>query len=234
MLPGYFLPHAVRLNEPGYEACQPSTTEASCKTAKVTVIGYGGEWPSPFLPILGIYNLAQTVYFYANSYLLIHTIHIGTTVLFISLMYQRTPLHTAAGKGYRYTVKSLIKKGADMKIEDNKGVSVWDYTNDLKYMSVVYYINVSVIYYTVMDNKMSLLHSAIYTCLSPSFSNDIQMYTYLILRRVDSMTFSGRCCTRQTAPQETDSGSLYCFVFFFLSIFPNKTVACFVITAPPI
>ena len=81
--------------------------------------------------------------------------------------------------------------------------------------------------------KMSLLHSAICTCLSPSFSNDIQMYTYLILRRVDSMTFSGRCCTRQTAPHETDSGSLYWSQQLYLQNFHNlhgrQILLCYII-----
>ena len=45
-------------------------------------------------------------------------------------MYQRTPLHTAAEKGYMYTVKQLVKKGADISIKDNKGVSAWDYTTE--------------------------------------------------------------------------------------------------------
>ena len=53
-------------------------------------------------------------------------------------MYQRTPLHTAAKEGYRYTVEYLVKKGADITIKDDKGVSAWDYTTvDLKYMSLV-------------------------------------------------------------------------------------------------
>ena len=39
-------------------------------------------------------------------------------------MYQRTPLHTAAGIGYKYTVEYLVMKGADINIKDNKGVSV--------------------------------------------------------------------------------------------------------------
>ena len=62
---------------------------------------------------------------------------VETTVLFVS-MYQRTPLHTAAKEGYRYTVEYLVKKGADITIKDDKGVSAWDYTTvDLKYMSLV-------------------------------------------------------------------------------------------------
>ena len=47
-------------------------------------------------------------------------------------MYQRTPLHTAAGEGYSYTVKYLIKNGADKSPKDDKGVSVLGYI-DLKH-----------------------------------------------------------------------------------------------------
>jgi len=49
-------------------------------------------------------------------------------------MYQRTPLHTAAGEGYSYTVRYLVKNGADKSLKDDKGVSVLDYTTvDLKH-----------------------------------------------------------------------------------------------------
>ena len=41
---------------------------------------------------------------------------------FVTFSYQRTPLHVAASKGRDYTVKCLVKKGADMDIKDNKGV----------------------------------------------------------------------------------------------------------------
>ena len=65
------------------------------------------------------------MYFYANSYLL-SDIRIILELLFYSFvsMYQRTPLHTAAGMGYMYTVEQLVEKGADISIKDNKGVSV--------------------------------------------------------------------------------------------------------------
>ena len=65
------------------------------------------------------------MYFYANSYLL-SDIRIILELLFYSFlsMYQRTPLHTAAGIGYWYTVEQLVKKGADISVKDNKGVSV--------------------------------------------------------------------------------------------------------------
>ena len=45
-----------------------------------------------------------------------------------------TPLHNAAGEGYIYTVKYLVKNGANKNLTDNKGVSVLDYTTvDLKH-----------------------------------------------------------------------------------------------------
>ena len=36
---------------------------------------------------------------------------------------QRTPLHIAVKEGYGHTVKSLVEKGADVNMPDNKGVS---------------------------------------------------------------------------------------------------------------
>ena len=36
---------------------------------------------------------------------------------------QRTPLHIAVREGQEYTVKSLVKKGADIDFRDNDGVS---------------------------------------------------------------------------------------------------------------
>ena len=75
------------------------------------------------------------MYFYANSYLL-SDIRIILELLFYSFlsMYQRTPLHTAAVAGYRYTVVQLVGNGADTSLKDNEGVSLWDYTTlDLKY-----------------------------------------------------------------------------------------------------
>ena len=43
--------------------------------------------------------------------------------MFVSF-YQRAPLHIAANEGFRYTVESLVKKGAEIMIKDKKGVSV--------------------------------------------------------------------------------------------------------------
>ena len=37
---------------------------------------------------------------------------------------QWTPLHVAASKGRDYTVKYLVKKGADISIKDKAGVSI--------------------------------------------------------------------------------------------------------------
>ena len=38
--------------------------------------------------------------------------------------YQQTPLHVTARKGRDYTVEWLVKKGADVNVKDNDGVSV--------------------------------------------------------------------------------------------------------------
>ena len=35
---------------------------------------------------------------------------------------QRTPLHVAAGKGYKYTTEVIVKAGADINVKDNDGV----------------------------------------------------------------------------------------------------------------
>ena len=35
---------------------------------------------------------------------------------------QRTPLHVASGKGYKYTTEVIVKAGADINIKDNDGV----------------------------------------------------------------------------------------------------------------
>ena len=47
----------------------------------------------------------------------------NTSLKFITFSYQQTPLHVAASKGRDYTVKMLVKEGADMNIKDKKGVS---------------------------------------------------------------------------------------------------------------
>ena len=44
-------------------------------------------------------------------------------IFFISFN-QRGPLHIAAKEGFRYTVEALVKKGANIKFKDKKGVSV--------------------------------------------------------------------------------------------------------------
>ena len=41
----------------------------------------------------------------------------------VTFSYQQTPLHVAASKGRDYTVKCLVKKGADTNIKDRNGVS---------------------------------------------------------------------------------------------------------------
>ena len=43
------------------------------------------------------------------------------------LLYQQTPMHTAAKKGHEYTVKGLVKQRADINIKDNDGVSETSY-----------------------------------------------------------------------------------------------------------
>ena len=41
----------------------------------------------------------------------------------VTFSYQQTPLHVAASNGHDHTVECIVKKGADLNIEDNKGVS---------------------------------------------------------------------------------------------------------------
>lgn len=80
-------------------------------------------WNSyPFTNFYGTY--IYTLWYFYGSYLLSHTGRILELLCcsFLSLC-QRTPLHTAAGEGYRYTVEHLVKNGADISIKDNKGVS---------------------------------------------------------------------------------------------------------------
>ena len=43
-----------------------------------------------------------------------------TTIFSLS---QQTPMHTAAKEGNEYTMKGLVKLGADINIKDNGGVS---------------------------------------------------------------------------------------------------------------
>ena len=45
-----------------------------------------------------------------------------TVVVYFPL--QRTPLHVAAREGYKYTVKSLVEKGANINLKNKDGVSV--------------------------------------------------------------------------------------------------------------
>ena len=40
----------------------------------------------------------------------------------VTFSYQQTPLHVAASKDHDYTVKCLVKKGADINIQDKNGV----------------------------------------------------------------------------------------------------------------
>ena len=40
---------------------------------------------------------------------------------------QQTPMHTAAKDGNEYTMKGLVKLGADINIKDNEGVRKTNY-----------------------------------------------------------------------------------------------------------
>ena len=54
--------------------------------------------------------------------------HLTSTVPKSSFsLFQRTPLHIAAGKGYTYTTECLVAKGADINMKDNDGVSTFHY-----------------------------------------------------------------------------------------------------------
>ena len=57
------------------------------------------------------------------------SIHLTSTVSKLSSfsLFQRTPLHIAAGKGYTYTTECLVAKGADINMKDNAGVSSFHY-----------------------------------------------------------------------------------------------------------
>ena len=44
-------------------------------------------------------------------------------VTLCSLSSQQTPMHTAAKVGNEYTMRELVKLGANMNIKDNDGVS---------------------------------------------------------------------------------------------------------------
>ena len=58
-------------------------------------------------------------------YICIYTILViaAINIFYFFFLFQRTPLHIAAGKGYKYTLECLIKQGADINITDNDGVS---------------------------------------------------------------------------------------------------------------
>ena len=44
--------------------------------------------------------------------------------MYICFLYQQTPLHNATKEGHEYTVESLVKKGANINIQDKAGVSI--------------------------------------------------------------------------------------------------------------
>ena len=45
-------------------------------------------------------------------------------IFFFCFLYQQTPLHNATKEGHEYTVDSLVKKGANIDIQDKAGVSM--------------------------------------------------------------------------------------------------------------
>ena len=71
------------------------------------------SWDEPYLPssiyLLGPYILVSYTLTYVYTYNL-------------SMTTQRTPLHVAAGKGYKYTTEVIVKAGADINVKDNDGV----------------------------------------------------------------------------------------------------------------
>ena len=52
------------------------------------------------------------------------SIFANTSLKFVTLSSQQTPLHVAASKDRDHMVKYLVEKGADMNIKDKNGVSV--------------------------------------------------------------------------------------------------------------
>ena len=46
------------------------------------------------------------------------------SVFFFCFLYQQTPLHNATKEGHEYTVDSLVKKGANIDVQDKAGVSM--------------------------------------------------------------------------------------------------------------
>ena len=47
-----------------------------------------------------------------------------SSLKFVPFSQQRTPVHVAASKGHGHTVECLVKKGADIRIQDKAGVSM--------------------------------------------------------------------------------------------------------------
>ena len=47
----------------------------------------------------------------------------SVTIISVFKLFQRTPLHTAARGGYKWTVEYLVMKGAVIDIKDKDGVS---------------------------------------------------------------------------------------------------------------
>ena len=79
-------------------------------------------------------------------------------------MYQRTPLHTAAGEAYRYTVEHLVKKGADITIKDNKEASVRDYTTVVYVNSVIHECECNLCEHVHCNRQQNCTQQSSYAC----------------------------------------------------------------------
>ena len=65
------------------------------------------------------------------------TAHAGScSTCLLDSSHQRTALHVAAQRGHVDTVRYLVNKGADINIQDNKGVSERKYTADCELIHV--------------------------------------------------------------------------------------------------
>ena len=54
----------------------------------------------------------------------------------VSSLYQMTPLHVAAERGYIKIVDYLVGKGADIDTQDEKGVIMYDCSNNNCFLSL--------------------------------------------------------------------------------------------------
>ena len=79
----------------------------------------------------------------------------------VTFFYQRTPLHVAARKGHDYTVKCLVKKGADMDTKDKTGV------HETILLIVVKYLTVSIRILLSIPSSSSM-HGMVYSIVHPT------------------------------------------------------------------